>query len=173
MSENLNTLIGLITALSTFILVVITAYYAYQTRKTVVAMEKQNLLNKLPHLDFNGSSTKYVINNNSQNTAFNVYLLLKKGSSYKISKEDKIIASLPSGHSEAMYVTDLVSITAPDLEKEISSVAPLVKYLKANNEDASCILYQDVLGNLIYSLFYGSPASRYDKYFETGYVQDL
>lgn len=172
-TEHFDAFISLITAISTFILMVITFDYSYQTRKTVIAMEKQNLLNKLPHLDFNGSLTSYSINNSSQNTAFNVYLLLKKGSNYKILKEDRVIATLPSGGNEKIEVTDLVSITPTDLQQEISAVIPLVRYLENNDEDASCVVYQDVLGNAIYSLFYASSSSRYDKCFETGYLKEL
>jgi hypothetical protein len=140
--------------------------------------QKQNKLNKQPCLalrsSINADGISYIIFNESSNIAFNTFLLLRAGTRFKILKDGYIIGAMPINKERIIIHDDFIDIDKNNLLKKIPNIEKLIKYLETKNEDYQCIIYEDIFGNKLYSLFFvGSITLGYDIFFKAGYISDI
>jgi hypothetical protein len=148
-----------------------------ETTRLYKETRKQNKLNRRPYPSFTVNKDKpgeYIIVNDSPHPAFNVLAILKNNSDYRIPKLGHIIPIMSPGSRREIEHGDWISADESAVIKNISSATKLLNYLKQRQENGSCLLYEDILGNKLYSIFFvSSPTLGYDECAKVGYLNDL
>jgi hypothetical protein len=155
--------------------ILIMGYILLENIKLRKEAQRQNKLDKQPYLALTHTKSQhYVIFNKSSNMAFNIFVILKRQADYMILKEGLIIGTIPVNDQKEINPSDLTKIDKDGLLKKIKSAKILVEYLERKKEDYQCVVYEDVFGNKIFSVYYvGSDTLEYDKFFESSYFDEV
>ncbi|MDO8592337.1 MAG: hypothetical protein Q7R92_01020 [bacterium] len=161
--------------LLTLLNLILIGYTVSENIKLRKETQRQNKLSKQPYLGFRINPLHwYVIFNESPNMAFNIFIILKNGECYKILNDGYIIGAMPVGKEKEINPDSLVNINRDGLTKKIESVKCLVEYLERKKQDYQCIIYEDVFGNKLFSVFYVSSISlEYDRFSEIKYFNEI
>jgi len=167
-----------------FWIAILNLFLVYYTVRQTIRLRRENVeqnrRDKQPYLAFavNKDRLRYVISNKSANMSFNIFVILKNDNTYKVLEEGYIIGVLPAGEQTELSRDDFLEIDKETLVKKIFkktvSIRNLVDYLESKNEDCQCIIYDDIFGNRMFSVFYvSSKTFQYDQFSEVGYINNI
>lgn len=151
--------------------IVILIWYTTETYNIRKTAEKQLTISARPYVAFLADSNPYTLVNKSNNVAQNVFQISKLSGQYFINDEVSIGGLAPGGQIH-FDKNKNKPISSNELSRQIPSITKLVNYL--NQKQANCLVtvYDDLFGNKLFSVFYGS-GDGFDNASETKYIKDL
>lgn len=151
--------------------IVILFWYANETYKIRKNAEKQLIIGARPYVAFLADPNPYSLVNKSNNVAQNVFQISKLNGQYFISDEESTGGLAPNGQIHFDKNKNKV-ITSNELRRRIPSIIKLVNYLDEKQVNCLVVVYDDLFGNKLFSVFYGS-GDGFDNASETKYIKDL
>ena len=146
-------------------------WYTVETHRIRKNSERQLITSFRPYVAFLQDPNPYTLINKSNNIAQNVIQISKIGGQYFMGDEESIRALVPNDKIHFEKNRNKL-ITGDELRKRIPSIKKLVDYLDGKQLTCLVAVYEDLSGNKIFNISYGSGDSI-DKVSETKYISDL
>lgn len=151
------------------------AWYSWETFKLRKATERQldTLVRPFLGIVLLGDQSKRKVKNDGSAMALNAFFLERINSTrFKISEEKYNPSGIPIGKAHEFACDKMVELTASELSHRIPSVKNLVNYLAKKEENFLAVVYEDLHGNKLCTISYGSGGA-YDAIGQTDYINDL
>lgn len=158
---------AIISVVSAIILIV----YTVETYKIRKNAEEQLIMGIRPYIAFLADPIPYTLVNKSNNIAQNVFQISKLNGQYFISDEGSMGGLAPNGQIHFDKNKNTL-ITNDELRRRIPSISKLINYLDKKQITCIVAIYDDLFGNKIFSVFYGS-GDVFGTASETKYINDL
>ena len=157
---------------SAIIGIIILIWYTLETYKIRINSERQLSYSVRPYLAFIADPNPYTIANKSNNVALNVFQFSKINGQFFITDETTVGSALAPQANIHFDKNQNKPISSSEMIRRMPKLEKLVDYISKKETSAFIVVYEDLLGNKLFTSIYGS-GDDFDKASESMYINDL
>lgn len=152
--------------------VIVLVWYTIETYKIRKNSEKQLAYSARPYLAFIADPNPYTISNKSNNVALNIFQFSKINNQIFIIDEASVGSALAPQANIHFDKNANKQISSDEMVRRMPNIKKLVEYIANKEINAFVVVYDDLLGNKLFTSIYGS-GDDFDKASESMYVNEL